>query len=239
MEARVKFRKLTPVLLMITSLVFLTGFGLDDIKKNVPGLNKESKDDCGDGKALKNCVDKETIETGAEIVAVGIAAKLIHDMVIEYKVSQTKDEKNVVKEYSKKNKTLPAEPQIVEYKSSVKPGEVVKAGKEVLVESNLVVVPGSDGKPVDIQERIDIYDNEDNSKMLKTLTKPVNEKTKKTGAYKNQFKFTLPVGMPQGVYPIKTLVLLNGKTSDPSNAKMQLVLNVDKNGQYRVLALRD
>jgi DNA-directed RNA polymerase subunit H (RpoH/RPB5) len=178
-----------------------------------------------------------TVETGAKIIAVGIAAKLIHDMVIEYKTSQTKDEKKVVKEYSKKNKTLPSEPKVVEYETSIKPGDVVKAGKEVQVVSRLVVVPGNDGKPVEIKEEINIFDNEDNTKSLKNLTKPVNEKTKQTGEFKNQFKFTLPEGMPQGVYPIKTLVLLNGKTSNPSNNKMQLVLDVDQNHQYRILAV--
>jgi hypothetical protein len=43
--------------------------------------------------------------------------------------------------------------------------------------------------------------------------------------------------MPQGVYPIKTLVLVNGAASKPSSNKMQLVLNVDKDSNYEIVAV--
>lgn len=220
------------VMVSAVAMTLLTGFGLGDLDKKLSG-----SEDCSKAKDPKKCKKEQDLKTGAKIVAIGIAAKLIHDMIIDYRSSQTKPEEQVVQEYKKTHPSLPKEPEVVAYTSSIKPGEVVKAGKEVLVNSSLVVVPGVNSKSVDIQEKIDIHDNEKNDQVLKTLTKPVNAKTKKSGAFNNEFKFTLPIGMPQGVYPIKTQILVNGKAAKPTNNKMQLVLNVDRDLRYTIVAV--
>lgn len=228
-----KVSTLGKMMVIAAAMGLLTGFGLGDLNKALtPG-----SDDCSKAKDPKKCKKEQELKTGAKVLAVGVAAKLIHDMIIDYRSSQTKPEDQVVQEYKKTHPSLPNEPEVVAYTSSIKPGEVVKAGKEVLVNSSLVVVPGVNSKAIDIQEQIDIHDNEKNEKVLKTPTKSVNEKTKKSGAFNNEFKFTLPVGMPQGVYPIKTQVLVNGKAAKPTNNKMQLVLNVDRDSNYTIVAI--
>ena len=227
-------RKLYAVVAIAASVGLLSGFGLGDLEKKLPGGSA----DCDSSADPKKCRKEENLKTGAKVIAVGIAAKIIYDMVVNYNSSQIGTEEQAVANYKKRHKTLPAEPQVVEYSSSVKPGEVVKAGKEVMVASSLVVIPGQDGKPVDIQEKIEIFDNENNKESIKSLAKPVNEKTKKSGSFKNEFKFTLPLGMPQGVYPIKTEVLVNGKAFNPTKNKMQLVLNVERDNRYRIVALQ-
>ena len=227
-----KITVLHKLTMTVVAVGLLSGFSLGDVKK--PSLGAE---DCSKSSDPKKCKKDQQLKAGAAVATVGVAAKLIYDMVIDYRASQTKNEDLVVQEYKKTHPTLPAEPEVLEYTSSIKPGEVVKAGKEVLISSNLVVVSGINSKAIDIQEQIDIYDNENASQMLKSLTKPVNEKTKKSGAFNNEFKFTLPVGMPQGVYPVKTQVLVNGKAAKPANNKMQLVLNVDRNLQYQFVAI--
>lgn len=228
-----KTKTLHKFMLVVVAMGLLTGFGLGDINKKLsPG-----GDDCSGSSDPKKCKKEHELKTAAKIAAIGIAAKLIADMIIDYRASQTSAEEQVVQDYKKKHQALPAEPEVVEYTSSVKPGEVVKAGKEVLISSHLVVVPGVNSKAIDIQEQITIYDNEKNDNTLKSLTKPVNEKSKKSGAFNNEFKFTLPVGMPQGVYPIKTLVTVNGKAAKPSSNKMQLVLNVDQDQRYQIVAM--
>lgn len=232
-ELAMKVNTLGKMMVIAVAMGLLTGFGLGDLNKALtPGSG-----DCSKAKDPKKCKKEQELKTGAKVLAVGVAAKLIHDMIIDYRSSQTKPEDQVVQEYKKTHPSLPKEPEVVAYTSSIKPGEVVKAGKEVLVNSSLVVVPGVNSKAIDIQEQIDIHDNEKNEKVLKTLTKSVNEKTKKSGAFNNEFKFTLPVGMPQGVYPIKTQVLVNGKAAKPTNNKMQLVLNVDRNSNYTIVAI--
>jgi hypothetical protein len=72
---------------------------------------------------------------------------------------------------------------------------------------------------------------------LKNFIKPVNEKTKTGGRYKNEFSFTLPEGLPQGVYPIKTELLLNGAVVDTANNDIQLVLQVDPLGNMQLVAM--
>lgn len=88
-----------------------------------------------------------------------------------------------------------------------------------------------------MQEKISIHDNEDPEKVIKSLVKTVNEATKKGGAFENEFSFVLPVGMPQGVYPVETAVLLNDKEVNREQNDMQVVLRVGPEGQYEILAL--
>lgn len=216
----------------IVAMSMLTGFGLGDLSKTLSGGK-----DCSNSDDRNKCQAEETARTAAKVAATDAAAKIIAKMIINYRVMQASEEDAVVREYKLAHKALPAQPEVVKYTSSIKPGQVVKAGKPVLVGSDLVVVRGEKSKNTIIQEQLSIYDNENNDKKLISLTKPVNEKTKKSGAFKNEFKFTLPVGMPQGVYPIKTLVLVNGKAAKPVDNKIQLVLNVDQNQQYQIVAM--
>lgn len=218
--------------LVLVTIGLLTGFGFDDIVKKVPG----NKADCSKSDNKKKCEKKQMRDT-AKVVAAGVAAKMIVDMVISYRTQQTSAEDEVVKEYKLTHKNLPEEPEVVKFKSSIKPGQIVYAGKEVLVGSELVVVSGTKSNTTDIKQRIAIYDNEEKDKELISLTKPVNENTKKSGAFESEFKFTLPVGMPQGVYPIKTVALVNGKASKPAKNEMQLVLNIDESQQYQIVAM--
>jgi len=157
------------------------------------------------------------------IVAVGIAAKLIYDMVVDYQSKQINAEDEVVDRYVKIHKKLPDEPVLVNYESSIRPGEVVSAGNDISIESKLEVVRSAASRTVDIQEKITIYDNDDHSKELKSLTKVVNDESKTSGAFENQFTFKLPKGMPQGIYPVKTEVIVDGKAHQPVNSQMQLV----------------
>lgn len=221
------------LIVVAAAMGLLTGFGLGDVNDKLGG----GKDDCSKADNPKKCKKNQNLKDAAKVVAVGVAAKVIYDMVISYRASQTQTEEQIVQDYKKTHSALPAEPVVVEYTTDIKPGEVVKAGNEVRIKSNLVVVPGANSQMVDIQEKLDIYDNEKNDQLLKTLTKRVNDKTKKSGAFKNEFKFTLPQGMPQGVYPIKTLVVVNGKAAKPAATKMQLVLNVDRESRYTVVLL--
>ncbi len=168
------------------------------------------------------CKKKHLKTVGALIVA-GVAAKIIYDMVIDYRTEQTSNDNQVVRKYKKQHKALPEEPQLVRYQSTIKPGAVVNPGKKISIQSTLEVVRSKDSEILQIQEKITIYDNEDPNKILKSLVKNVNSETNKCGAFNNAFTFTLPKGMPQGVYPIKTEVIVDGKAFEPVQSRMQLV----------------
>ena len=168
----------------------------------------------------------------AAVVVVAVAAKLIYDMVIEHQSKQVNDENDVVNKYKKSHKSLPDEAVLVSYESNIMPGGVIKAGDNISIVSSLEVVRGAASPAVKIEEMITIYDNEDNAKELKSLTKVINEKTNASGAFENEFTFKLPKGMPQGIYPVKTTVLLDGKALAPVSAEMQLVQNVEAASDY-------
>ena len=210
----------------IAALTFtcVTGFGLKDIK---PDLDK-----CKDKKKDKKCKAEEI----GKVVVIAAAAKLIYDMVLEYNSKEVANEKQVKDKYLKDKKELPNEPQVLMYKSSLKPGTVVKVGKQTKVVSSLEVIPGKNSATVDIQEKIEIYDNEETDKVIKSLVKAVNEKTQKTGSFENEFNFTLPEGMPQGVYRVKTAVLLNGKEQKDTSNEMQVVLFTAPNSDSTLVA---
>ncbi|MEP1740759.1 MAG: hypothetical protein ABJI60_16975 [Kangiellaceae bacterium] len=180
--------------------------------------------------------NKRLKQIGA-VVAIGVAAKLIYDMVVDYQSKQINDEGEVVDRYVETHGALPPEPVLVTYESSIKPGEVVTAGNDISIQSKLEVVRGADTRTVDIQEKITIFDNEDPTKELKSLVKAVNTDSKKSGAFENEFTFKLPKGMPQGVYPVKTAVIVDGKEQPARNSQMQLVFNGRFNSTYQRVAV--
>ena len=204
-------------------------FSLNDVKGAV-----DKSDKCKSGDQA--CKNREHLLGAAKVAVIAVAAKLIVDMVVEYRTSKITDEDKVVQEYRAGHDRLPEKPLASVYKTSTLPSNVVQSGKKVVIQSDMVVVPGREQKSTLIEEKIVIFDNEDNKKELKSLTKAVNEETKRAGRYANEFSFTLPEGLPQGVYPIKTTLLLNGQEANASSNDIQLVLQVDSLGQMQLLA---
>ncbi|MDR7088032.1 MULTISPECIES: hypothetical protein [Cellvibrio] len=205
-------------------------FSLGDLKDNIDRSHKCKSGDQG-------CKNREHLKAVARVAAVAVAVTVLTKMIIKHRSERIAKEEQVAEEYKAQNNNLPTEPTATEYTTKTLPGNVVEPGKEVIIQSDIVVVPGTKQKTALIEESIVIYDNEDNTKELKNFTKPVNEKTKKGGRYQNEFSFTLPEGLPQGVYPIKTELLLNGKVVDTSNNDIQLVLHVNELGAMQLLAM--
>ena len=217
---------------LISSLIAAPsyGFGLNDLKDN---LDRSHKCKSGD----QSCKNREKLKAAARVAAVSIAVKLIADMVIDYRSKKVAGEEEVATEYRNKNKTLQPNPVAERYDTETLPGKVVEPGNEVTVKSDIVVVPGSLRQEALIEERITIFDNEDHTKPLRNLTKAVNGDTRRGGHYQNEFAFTPPEGLPQGVYPVKTELILNGVIADTSDNDIQLVLQVDHLGAMQLLAL--
>lgn len=186
----------------------------------------------------QGCKNREHLLAAAKVAAVVVAVKYISDMVIEHHAKKVADEEGVATDYKTQHQNLPEKPQASVYSTSALPGSVVQPGKKVVIQSDIVVVPGRAQQETLIQERLAIFDNEDNTKELKSLTKDVNEETKRAGHYTNEFTFTLPEGLPQGVYPIKTTLIINGEESKTINNDLQLVLEINSVGQIKFIAAR-
>jgi hypothetical protein len=217
-------------ILTVFSVSSVQAFDLKDLNRVFDKSYKCKKGD-------KKCKKKEHLKAVAKVAAVAVAATLITKMIIKHRSKKLEDENKVADDYKKEHKQLPDEAFAAEYVTSTLPGSVVEPGKEIVIKSDIVVVPGAKQKTALIEERLSIYDNEDNTKELKSLTKAVNKKTKQAGRYENEFTFTLPEGVPQGVYPIKTELLLNGKVVDTSDTGIQLVLEVNHQGKMLIAML--
>lgn len=218
-------------LLVVATLFASQSFALD-LKSIGDKIDKSGKCKSGDDA----CKNREHLKTAAKVAAVAIAVKYIADMVIEQRSKKVTDEDRVITDYKNQHKSLPDKAEASVYKTNALPGSVVQPGKKVVIQSDIVVVPGREQKETLIQERLAIFDNEDNTKELKSLTKDVNEGTKRGGRYTNEFTFTLPEGLPQGVYPIKTTLILNGEEKETINNDLQLVLEVNSKGEMKFIA---
>jgi hypothetical protein len=219
------------IILVLTSLVISPSYALS-LKDIGHAFDKSYKCKTGD----QGCKNREHLLAAAKVAAVAVAVKYIADMIVEQHAKKVADEEGVVTDYKTQHESLPEKAQASVYNTSALPGSVVQPGKKVIIQSDIVVVPGREQKETVIQERLAIFDNEDNTKELKSLTKDVNESTKRAGHYTNEFTFTLPEGLPQGVYPIKTTLFLNGEETQTINNDLQLVLEVNGAGEMRFIA---
>lgn len=207
-------------------------FDLKDLARNIDRSHK-----CKSGDS--SCKNRERLKAVARVAAIAGAVALVTKMVIDHRSKRVTEAEQVAQEYrAQHNANLPALPTATEYSTRTLPGAVVAPGKQVLIQSDIVVVPGSQRQQTLIEERIVIYDNEDNNKELKSLTKAVNSQTRAGGRYQNEFTFTLPEGLPQGVYPVRTQLLLDGQVVSTANNDIQLVLQVNPLGAGQLLALR-
>lgn len=168
---------------------------------------------------------KDTAVITATTLVTAKATELIVNMIIDYSTEQTKTEEQVSKEYEEENGALPATTTVSSYQTSILPGESVRPGTEVSVKSVIAVVPGQDRATAKIEETLTIYDSEEPTTELKSMTKPAAENS--GGEFASQFTFTLPEGMPQGVYPIRSRLQLNGEVAGDNQQQLQLVLHVD------------
>lgn len=152
-------------------------------------------------------------------------------VVLTANTTQTKQEAEVQSDYKKAHRgTLPANVVVEKYKTSVT--QNVTVDKPFRTESEVVVIPGKNQPVNKVEEQITMFnpDGKQFKQGKKTLTESGG------GAWKNSFTATLGKGAPQGIYPIKTALYVNGKLAEGSERQMKMqVTAVD--GGYRVAML--
>jgi len=184
---------------------------------------------------IKKAVEQSAKDTATDMAA-EMAEDMIRDMFVGYSTEQTKTEKQVVKEYKKTNNSLPLNTTASSYKTQILPGSAVSPGTKVRIKSRIEIIPGRNGERAQIEEQLTIYDNEDNSLVLKSMTKEA-QRSAKGGQFEGEFSFTLPEGLPQGVYPIRLSLLLNGDIAGDSEHDLQLVMRVDELFEVQLIAV--
>lgn len=179
-----------------------------------------------------------TVDNLTTVAQIGLAAKALYDISISFQSEEVANEKTVVKLYLQDNDSLPKQSKVVSYTSDIPSGNITSPGASTVIVSQLTVVPGEKSKKIAIEEKIEIFDNDDNTKVIQSLVQTVNKKSK-GGNFTNRFTFTLPDGMPQGIYPIRTAAIVDNVEQQAINSKMQVALQVFPNNSYQFIALAE
>jgi hypothetical protein len=143
-------------------------------------------------------------------------------MAVNYRAAQVKTAQQVNQEYLRRNGSLPEHATLVRYDTRFEPSDKIRAGGSSNLLSYIEVAQGSDGVRPKIEEEITLYGPD--GKPLKTVRKQPNQGGS-AGAFQGQFAFQMPEGVPQGVYPFKTALFLNGGQVSSSQAGLQVVLS--------------
>jgi hypothetical protein len=158
--------------------------------------------------------------TGA---AAGAAIGALACVAYNYATKQTKTAQQVSDEYKAKNKgTLPASPTVTRFNVQVAPTAKVQAGNAVNVASNIEVVPGTSNPSPNVEQEITLF-SPDGAQAGKAR-KPASQTGAGGGAFETSFKFSLPQGVPQGVYPVKSQLYVDGKPAAGTDTRFQVVV---------------
>jgi hypothetical protein len=170
-----------------------------------------------------------------EGAAAGAAIGALACVAYNYYTKQTKTAEQVASEYKAKNKgTLPASATVTRFNAQVAPTAKVQAGNAITVASNIEVVPGTSNPRPAVEQEIALYGPD--GAQAGRARKPASQ-TSGGGAFETSFKFSLPQGVPQGVYPVKSQLFVDGKPAAGTDTRFQVV--VAPTGTVTVLAQHD
>jgi hypothetical protein len=154
--------------------------------------------------------------------AIGAGVTALACVAFNYQTKQTKSAEQVTKEYKVANRgALPAAATVTRFDAQVAPKASVQAGQAVDVASYIEVVPGTKNPRPSVEQQITLYSPD--GKEAANARKPANQNPG-AGAFETNFRFTMPQGVPQGVYPVKSQVFVNGDPTARTETKFQVVV---------------
>ena len=147
---------------------------------------------------------------------------------------QTKTAAQADRDYIRARGSLPRDPQVVSYTPQLSAG-TVKRGQPFKVTSVVELVNGSAQSVTDVREELVVLDPQ--GQPFKSGSKELSNTNKTGGRFENSFELTLPPGVSQGVYGVKTNLYVNGKLAATRDMRTQLVI-LDADHKAPQLALR-
>jgi hypothetical protein len=133
-------------------------------------------------------------------------------------------------DYIARRGSLPAQPQVVAYNVQVNNHAV--RGKPFTVNTEAELVNGRYQQIDDVKEQIVLLDPK--GEPFKNGTKPLETQNASGGKFENTFELTLPQGVSQGVYAMKTNLYVNGRLAATRDLRTQVVM--DDQGQATIVA---
>ena len=153
--------------------------------------------------------------------AIGAGLASLGCLAVNYQSKQVKSSQQVLKDYTAQSgMPAPVKAQVTKYETAFSPSAVAKAGQKLQLQSYIEVVPGSDnGKPI-VEEELVFLDPA--GKQITKSKKAANQ-GQGGGAYNTAFAFTLPEGVPQGQYSVKSAIYLDGVVVMNRSSNLQIV----------------
>ncbi|MBC7415306.1 MAG: hypothetical protein H7327_10275 [Herminiimonas sp.] len=152
--------------------------------------------------------------------ALGAGLGALACVALNYQAQQVKTAKQVQDEYKVAHRgMLPEQSTLVRYDTSFTPN-TVRPGQKAQTASYIEVAAGTRDATPTVEEELTVY--KPDGTVAKTVRKPVSS-TNGSGGFKGSFAIPMPEGVPQGVYPLKTALYLNGKRVGGQDGKLQVV----------------
>ena len=167
--------------------------------------------------------------------AIGGGLAVAGCLAINVNSRQTKTAAQADRDYIRARGALPREPQVVSYTPQLS-AATVKRGQPFKVNSVVELVNGSAQTVNDVREELVVLDPQ--GQPFKSGSKTLASNNKSGGRFENSFELTLPAGVSQGVYGVKTNLYVNGKLAATRDLRTQLVMLDDTSGAARQLAQR-
>lgn len=138
-----------------------------------------------------------------------------------YNVKQTRTAEQVKADYQASNRgKLPEQAKVVRYDSRFTPSGRVAPGGQLVMNSSIEVVAGTKDTATPLIEE-EVSMTRPDGKLI-TSRKVINQ-GQGTGGYQSSFTMSMPKGVSEGEYPVKTALFLNGQQVGSRTLTMQVV----------------
>jgi hypothetical protein len=137
-----------------------------------------------------------------------------------YHVAQTKTADQSVADYKRANAgRVPDQAVVASFNTRMDPNGTIRPGGNMTVTSNIEVVPGTtQAKPV-IEEELVLTKPDRTTTTARKRANPNGD----AGAFQTKFSMTMPEGVPQGLYPVKSTLYVDGRAARVNELNLQVV----------------
>lgn len=152
--------------------------------------------------------------------AIGAGIGALACTAFNYHARKVRDAKAVEAEYLRQQRALPATNTVSSYSSALEPSATVKAGSGTTLQSSIVVLDGTQDAAPQLAEKLTLVSPE--GKELTTVTKHASD-INGTGEYQTNFQFSLPKGIENGRYTVRSTLYMNDKPVGKNEVPMLVV----------------
>jgi hypothetical protein len=137
-----------------------------------------------------------------------------------YNVAQTKTAEQSVVDYRRANAgRVPTQAVVTTFNTRMDPNGTVRPGGNMTVTSRIEVVPGTTQANPIIEEELVLIKPDKTTTTARKRANPNGD----AGAFETKFSMTMPEGVPQGTYPVKTTLYVDGRASRTNDLNLQVV----------------